>query len=288
MPPFFSFPTIRSLGSIAGVANGAFLTADIPNRGTHYGVFLRGRTAAGVLLTPAQLNADIDLITLRINGEPKIELTCTEALMLQQHYGAADSADNVNGIVPIPLHPRNLATWQEKRALAWGMKDVRSFTIEINLAAALAQLSSLELWTLSSDEERNLGTHVLVRRFGQNYASTGEHEITSLLKDTAEIAYKSLFINKPGASTITAVSVKADGVLVYDRVPEELNQVIIEDGKQQVQTGYYPVCFDSNGDLSGMLSMAGIKDFRPQVTWATAAPNSYMIIAEIYAGLKAA
>lgn len=286
--PTFTFPTIRKLGSIAGVANGALLTADIPNRGTHYGVFLRGRTSAGVLLTAAELKADIGLITLRIKGEPKVEATATELLMLQKHYGDADVASNVDGVVPVFLYPRNLATWQEKRALAWGMRDVSSFTIEIALAASLAQLASLELFTLSSDEERNLGTHVMIRRFGLNYASTGDHEVTSLLKDTRDIAYKSLFVNKPGSSTITGVSVKVDGFLVYDNVPEELNKVLIEDGKQKAQSGYYPIAFDKNGDLSGMLSMDGVKDFRPVITWATAAPNAYTILAEIYAGLKTA
>lgn len=284
----FTFPTVRKLGSIAGVANGALLTADIPNRGTHYGIFLRAKTSAGVLLTAAEIKADIGLVTLRIKGEPKIEATSTELLMLQKHYGDADVASNVAGILPIFLTPRNLATWQEKRALAWGMKDVSSFTIEINLAASLAQLASLELFTLSSDEDRNLGTHVMLRRFGLSHASVSDQEVTSLLKDTQDIAYKALFISKPGSSTISGVSVKVDGSLVYDNVPEELNNVLIEDGNQKAQTGWYPVAFDKNGDLSGMLSMNGVKDFRPVISWATAAPNSYVLLAEIYAGLKQA
>lgn len=282
----YIFPTTRKYGSIPGVANGALLNYEIPNRGTHYNVNMLCKTSAGVLLTAAQIMADIDLVTLYINGAPKMEFTSTELMMLQKHYGDANVAGNVAGVLPIFLYPRNLATWAEKAAMAWGMNDVNSFTISIKLAASLAQLSSIELSTESTNENRKLGTHLMYRRFGLSFAATGDEEITSLLKDTANMAYKGLFLNIPGSSVISYVSCKVDGTLTYDQVTPAQNQVLLEAGKQKPQSGWFKIAFDVNGDFSGRLSMNGVKDFRPIVTWATAAPNSHIALAEIYAGLK--
>lgn len=281
----FLFPTIKSLGSIPGVAAGARLTAKIPTTGKKYGFFLRGKTAGGVDLTAAQLNADVGDIIIRVNGEPKIEASCTELLMIQQYFGAAFVGNNVSGIIPIWLYPPDLATWDERKALGWGMNGVQSVTMEVSILG-VAQLSTLELWELSSDEDEVMGTHLMIRRFPHTFAATGDQDISDLVNNQPDMAYKCVFIQKPGTSTITKVTCKVNNQLVYDQVPEPLNNVINQYGEHQVQAGYYCLDFAKIEDLRGMLPMKNITDYRQTITWATAAPNNYQMIAILYKGLK--
>ncbi len=280
----FMFPTTRGLGTIPGVAAGALLTAKIPTNGKKYGFFLLGKTAAGVALTAAQLNADIGDIVVRVKGEAKIEASCTELLMIQKYLGDANVAGNISGIVPIFLTPRDLATYQERRALAWGTADIDSITIEIKIVG-VAQLASLELFEYASDEQEVLGTHLTIRRFPHSFASTGVQEISDLVSNVPDMAYRTIFLQKNTAD-ITNVSCKVNNALVYDQVPEALNNVLNEDGNRKAQSGYYAIDFSRIRDLAGMLPMKGITDFRVTPTWATNAPASYNIIGIIYKGLK--
>lgn len=282
----YIFPTTRRYGSVPGVANGALLNIEFPNRGTHYELDFLCKKSSGALLSAAEMMADIDLITVYVNGAPKMEFTATELFMLQKHYGDSQVAGNVAGVMPIFLYARNLKTWLEKAALAYGMLGVDSFVVSIKLAASLAQLASIDYSSESTNEKRSLGTHLMYRRFGLNYNAQGDEEITSLLKDTADMAYKGVFFNIPGSSTINYVSCKVDGQLVYDMKTPAANQVHLENGAQKPQTGWYKMAFDANGDYSGRVSINGVKDFRPVINWGTANPTSHVAIAELYAGLK--
>jgi len=280
------FPTIRSLGSIAGVAAGAKLTAKIPPTGVKHGFFLRCKTSGGADLTAEQIKADLGDIIVRIKGEPKIEASATELLMIQKYFGDANVAGNISGVLPIFLTPRDLATYQERKALAWGMANVDSVTIEINVVG-VAQLASLELFEYATDEDNvNLGTHLTIRRFPNSFSTTGVQDIADLVNNTPDMAYRTLFIQKPGSSTITDLTVKVNGTLVYDHIPEPINDVLNEDGNRKAQTRYYGIDFSRIRDLAGMLPMKDVTDFRVSPTWATAAPTSFNIIGIIYKGLK--
>ena len=280
----FMFPTVRSLGSIAGVAAGAKLTAKIPAMGVKHGFFLRCKTAGGVDLTAAQIKADLGDVIIRLKGEPKIEASATELLIIQKYFGDANVAGNIAGILPIFLTPRDLSTWQERKALAWGMADVDSCTIEINVVG-VAQLASLELFEYATDEVQNLGTHLTIRRFPNAFSTTGVQDISDLVNNTPDMAYRALFI-QVNTATITDLTCKVNNQLVYDHVPPALNDVLNEDGCRKAQATHYCVDFGRIRDLAGMLPMKNVTDFRVSPTWATNAPASYNIIGLIYKGLK--
>ncbi len=285
MAQTFMFPTVRSLGTVPGVAAGAKLNVKIPPSGVKHGFFLICKTAGGVALTAAQIKADLGDIIIRIKGETKIEASATELLIIQKYFGDANVAGNVSGVLPIFLTPRDLATYQERKALAWGMSGIDSITMEINVVG-VAQLATLELFEYATDEQNvALGTHLTIRRFPNAFATTGVQEVSDLLNNVPDMAYRTLFIQK-NTATITGVSVKVNNSLAYDNVAEPLNDVLNEDGNRKAQSTHYAIDFSRNRDLSGMLPMKGITDFRVSVTWATNAPTSYSIIGLIYKGLK--
>lgn len=280
----FMFPTRKTLGAIPGVAAGALLTAKIPVTGKKYGFFLIGKTAGGVLLTAAQLKADIGDIVVRVNGEPFIEASATQLLVIQKYFGDSDVAGNVAGVVPIFLYPRDLATYEERKALAWGTVGLTSITLEVKITG-VAQLASLELFEYSSDENEVLGTHMRIRRYPHTFATTGAQDISDLTNNQPDMAYRALIIEKNTAD-ITNASCRVNNAMVYDQVPECLNDVLNEDGGRKAQAGYYVMDFGNIRDLRGMLPMKDITDFRQQIVWATNAPTNYNIIALQFKGLK--
>ena len=275
----FVAPMLKKLGSVRGIAAGALATAELPAKGTHYGLFLYARTAGAVPLTRAQIIADVGDVIVRVEGEQKFELSSKQILDLQKYYGDSDNAGNIDGVVPIWFYPRGLATWQEKMVYGYGMADVKSFTVDTKITG-VAQLSTLDVWTYSTDENRVLGPHLTIRRFPQNFPTTGLQEISSLLKGGSDTAYKALHIEL-NTGTIDYVTCKVDGTLIHDQVPPNLNQIMNEETGRKFQAGYYSLAFDKINDLKGLLPMADVADFRQQINWITAAPGNFSIIAEI-------
>lgn len=284
MPQSFLFPTFKDLGTLPGIAAGAKINVTIPPNGKKYGWALHC-TGAGGDLTVAQIKNDIGKIIIRVNGQPLWEATATELLMLQQAMGAAIVNNNVAGVLPILITPQDLPLWSDRKTFGWGMQGINAVTMEINLTSGLATLTGLELWEYSSDEVQSMGTHMQFREFPRAFSSTGDDNISDLVNNQDDLAYKGFFIQIPGTSTITKVSVKLNNQLVYDQVAPVINQVFGQYGQHQLQTGWYFVDFSMIRDLSGMLPMKGVTDFRTTITWATAAPTSYVIKALLYKGL---
>lgn len=270
--------------SVRGIAAGAIATTEIPTNGTHHALFLRCLTAAGVALTPAEIKADIGDIIIRINGEQIIEASSTFLLDLQKYYGDALNADNVDGIIPIYFIQRHLPTHAGRSVTALGMNDVKSFTVDVKITA-VAKLASMEVISEVDPQVRSLGQHLRIMKFPQSFATTGLQEISNLPKFGDNVAYKALHIEK-NAGTFEKVTIKRDGYSIFEDIDPNLNQVLLELNKRNPQASYFHVDFAKNNDLLSLLPMAGVQDFRQQLTWKTAAPTTFNIYAELIHGLN--
>lgn len=275
---------LKKQANVRGIAANAVATCEIPTDGTHYAVYLFCKTVAGVPLTRAQMIADIGDIVLRINGDQIVEASITFLLDLQKYYGDAIGAGNVDGVIPIYFDYDHLATFAERSLFALGMAGIDSFTISVDITA-IAQLSSIEVYSDVTFEDRMLGQHKRISRYPQNYATIGVQEISTMPKHGDTVAYGALHI-EDSAGTIDDVTVKIGGNDIFDEVPANINTVLQARGRRTRQTGYYHVDFAKNRAFQSLLFMAGIKDFRQKITWSTAAPNNYNIYAEEIHGLK--
>ena len=275
---------LKKQPNIRGIAAAAVATGEIPTSGTHYATYLRCLSAAGVPLTRAQMITDIGDIVVRIDGEQVVEASVTFLLDLQKYYGDAFGAGNVDGIIPIFWERPHLVSEQERGIFAIGMQDVDSFTIDVSILG-IAVLSSIEVLAEVTPEVRRFGQHVRISRFPQaGLAAAGVQEITNLPKEGDRVAYLAMHIEE-GASTIDLVTAKIGGNDIYDEVDPGLNAVLLARAKRALQAGYFPVDFSLSNDLSGMIPMAKVQDFRQQITWAGVAGN-YSIYTERIFGLN--
>lgn len=266
---------------VGNFAANAKLTTNIPTNGTHYMLLLRCLTGAGVELTRAQILADVGTIILRINGKQIWEGTAEFFLDRQKYYGDCygTAAGNVDGYIPLFFYLPHLESDPERRVMGWGMQNVNSFEVEVNLLGA-AQLASMEAYSVVSDEVRPFGRHLRIRRSPQNFPTTGEQEIVTLARENGNCDYLALHI-EAGNGTFQDVTVIVNNVIIHDHVPPGMNKVMLAAHQRTPQTGYYHVDFGRRNDLSSILPMAGVTDFRVKPYWITAAPDNYDIYAEL-------
>lgn len=270
--------------SVRGISAGAIATTEIPTTGTHHVLYLRCLTAAGVALTAAQIKADIGDIIIRLNGEQIIEASSTFLLDRQKYYGDAISADNVAGIIPIYFIRPHLPTHAGRAVTALGMLGMDSFTVDVKVTA-VAQLASIEVLSEVDSTSRRLGQHIRVAKHPQSFATTGLQEISSIPRYGNDVAFMALHIEK-NAGTFEKVTVKLGGNALFEDIDPNLNQVLLEAMKRTPQAAYFSVDFAKNNDLLALLPMAGVQDFRQQITWKTAAPTTFNIYSESIHGLN--
>ena len=267
-----------------GIAASAIATGVVPAEGTYYALYLVAKSAAGVFLTRAQILTDIGNIKCLINGEEIVNCDVEVLLDIQKYYGDQVNAGNVDGVIPIYFQRPHLATDAERSLFALGMNNVSSFTIEAAIDG-VAVLATLEVFAELTNEVRNLGQHIRLLKYPQVFSTTGDQEVTTLpfLNDPTK-AYVTLHIND-SAGTITEVTVRVGGNAIFDRINNNLNQVLLEKTLRNPQTGYYHVDFARSNDLRGMLPMAGIKDFRQTINWSVL-PGNFNIYSETIHGLN--
>lgn len=272
--------------SVRGIAAGAVATVEIPTNGTHHATYLRCLTAAGVPLTRAQIIADIGDIIVRLDGEQIVEASATFLLDLQKYYGDGLGAGNVDGIIPLVWVRPHLATFPERIVTALGMANINSFTIDVKILG-VAQLSSIDVISEVDATPRRLGQHVRITRHPQSFATTGLQEISTLPRWGNDVAYVAMHVEK-NAGTFDKVTVKLGGNAIFEDIDPNLNQVNLVKMGRTPQAAYFSVDFAKNNDLLSLLPMAGVQDFRQQITWKTAAPTTFNIYAETIHGLNVA
>ena len=278
---------IKRQPSMLGILAGATAAINVPTTGTHYALFLECLGAAGVALTRAQMINDIGNITIRIDGTEIYTVTATFLLDLQLYYGQAIGAGNVNGYIPIYFAPMWLNSFAERSVYALGTNNVGVISVEVQCNAAMATLTNLNVFSEVTPEVRPLGQHIRILRYPQIWGVVGGiQEITTLPKLGNSVAYKALHIQTPGASIINQATVQIGGNAIFDQVPAALDVVMLAKEFRTVQALYYHVDFAKNRDLTSFLPMAGVQDFRQNLTWAVAAPNNYDIFAETIWGLN--
>jgi len=284
---------IKKHANITGIAAGNIATGQVAVGRTYYGLYLRCLTAAGVELTRAQILADISDIIVRLDGEQIIVADATFLLDLQKYYGDSDVAGNVDGIIPIPFTRRTLPSNLERMVLALGTafnkegNPVKSLEISVKVIG-VAQLATIEVYSLSTEEKRKIGRHIRIKKFAQSFATTGEQEVNSLPLEGSSIGYLALHFTE-SAGQIDQLNVKVNSVDLYDEVPTNLQKVFLADRKRTKQAGYAYADFGEKDTVNSLLPMQNVQDFRVNLVWnpAAGAPGNYAIYAEQIHGLEA-
>lgn len=268
--------------SFVGVSNGNVANTRIPPSGTKYAIYILPKQANGDATAIADIKANLGNMVVKLNGEQIIEMTATFALDLQKYYGDQKNAGNVDGVVPIFLAPDYLPTFSERSVYAIGMEGITSFTVDINITG-VTNMSFIDVITEETPEKRVVGQHIRIRKTNLNHPSASEQEITQLPLLGPTAAYKAIHLQNANISKVTC---KTGNYAFYDQIENRLNNTLLQRSGRKNQTGYFHISFDRNNDLTSMLPMAGIQDFRVYPTF-TVAPNSYFAYSEEIHGLLA-
>jgi len=279
------FPEMRKQANLPGIAAGAPCGLPLPPIGVHHGLYLMCRKAAGVPMTRAEIIADVGTITLRLRGEPKIEATATVLLDLFKYWFDSQGAHTVAGLIPIPFWRPNLQSAAEKALISWGMDDVKSYTIEVDIVA-VATLVTIEIWCEIENRIAPLGRHLCIGYHPQTFAATGVQDIITLPHGDADAGILAMHIGE-STGDINALTVKANGIDIIDEVSMEMNNHALKKAGRTGQTDYYHADFSVINDRTGYLESGPLKSWRVQPEWELAggAPGNYPIHIEEYRGL---
>ena len=261
--------------SQVGTASGKVFT-----RGNIVNTCLRCLTSSDVELTRAQILNDISDITVKVNGIPIIDADATYLLDRQKFLGDAVGAGNIDGIIPISFELEHLPSTQERRVSALGTAGVNTITIEVKVIA-VAQLAKIEIYTEVDNEPiRRPGQHIRINKFNRTFGSTGTFEISDLPFQDVNVAGYLEMNFKYSTGSLDQVTVKRNGLVVVDKLPSKLNDVLNDRALRTNQSGYYNLSFARSRDLASLLPMDGTSSLLLETEWSSAAPNTFQIYTE--------
>ncbi len=267
-----------------GVAANGLATVEIPPVGTIYSVYLYCKAGAGTPTPVADIKTSLTNLEMKVDGKPVIQATPTFLLDLQKFYGDRNNAGNVAGVVPLFLARPNLVFPAAQSAFALGTRGVGAITLEVTCGAVLTNLASIDVFVEASNEDRAPGSFLTILKYPQNFATTGEQEISTLPKEPGS-GLLAMHVEK-STGTIDDMTVVMNRNEISTKVPTNLQKVILEKTGRVPQASYYHVAFDRMNELESRWDMDGVNDFRTKITWSGAAPNNYNIYLERVMNLK--
>jgi hypothetical protein len=285
--PAIPYQYTKKFANAQGLASGALATLVIPPQGRFYKLVFRFLTAAGAEVTQAQLEAEVTDFRLRINGDLLYDVKTAELNMLQNYYGSGFGAGVVAGVMVVNLDRSNLNLPGERSQYAIGTMGVNSIECQF-VCATLTNVASIECYASLTAEVAPVGSHQRILSFPQTFATTGDHEV-STLPTTPGTAYLNLHIAL-GSGTLLKTTAIADNTDLFQETPASVLRVLANDSGRTPQTGYRHLPFDKENELLGFLPMAkgdgtSVKDLRIRNNWSVA-PGNHRFIAERVWDLK--
>lgn len=281
--PIFKQPDLQN------VTAGGVATGKINPVGTQYAFYLECLNSSDNPVSVANIKAEIDHVTVRINGSEFLsELTPNFMYARQGYLHDAQGGAEVAGILGWNWIDASLDLAESRSLYAIGTEGsaaeggVDDISIEVKMNATVANIAKIQVFAAQTGEQRRIGQHIRVNKYPRNVSSTGDYEETQLPKQLGT-AYKVLHIEE-GSGAIDKVTARIGNTTLNDQVSGELMQHILAMSKREKQSGFYHLAFDllnSNGDY---IPMNQVKDFRQIINFSTA-PNAFNIYTERVFGL---
>lgn len=273
----------RELPSFNAVGAGQVANLSLPVGGSTYRcIVLEFKHTASTACAIADFGTHIENIKVKVDGEPIIDISGAELVMLNQYYGIPMVAGNF--IIPF-TRPEFMDVLEEQR-FALGTKGVRNLTLEVKIASAttapeLSAYANLQ-WRNGGLAERPLGQILRVRStsFG-NVSAAGTVEIGNLPVVGPETGR--------GLRALHIGSDKIDGfeILLNDTKIREATVTLsdlmsdfeaLQTVSRTPQTGYTHVDFTGNR-YTGSVPTQGARELRMKLDF-NATESAYTILHE--------
>lgn len=263
---------LETLPGFNGVAAGQTATIDLPATETYARLGIN-YSKGGVDATEATFGTDLTELRFRINGKVQRRLSAAEIIDLNVFRGKPFTA----GILPIFFAEPWRRTTQGEDALAWGMADVSTFQLEIDLAAGLVGALVLNAKALKIPVVQPMGAIVKWRKFTVPVTAAGQVTVSTLPKTDA---YYGLHFR---TADVSAVRVLVDNREEINGTRAELHD-LLDDMDFVPDAAMTHVLFDSTRRVADALGMkrangALVQDFRVDLTMAAA--TTHTLITEV-------
>jgi hypothetical protein len=245
---------LKPLPSFNAVAAGATATLNVPT-GPIYREIRLDYQRGGAVATPAQIDTDLDMIRVLINGVVRQELTGTELGVLQQYYGLTRR----NADVPLFFGRPWMRTPLGEDAIQLGTGNVDTVSLEIAIDAA-AVTPVLEGHGFVEPRRADLGAIIEVHRFSFTTAAAGTFEISTLPRRNGALC--ALHLN---SAAITGAAVKLNDIEFSTSALRVLSSILFDQGRvpQANWVHFEPML---TGRIDDVWALANLQDFRVLVT----------------------
>lgn len=262
----------RAFEGLPAAATAGTATLDVPPGPTLQGMLLHLEDAAGDR-TLAEMKADIDTITLKVDGEVKFQITGTQAVLLADLYVSGSVA---NGNLPIYFGRPWMELIGNQDGPAWGLRGLGTVSIEVKVTGAHG-VTAIKGYLITTGGEL-LGDHITTRRITRPFSSTGNDHFTGFpLDQVGKRELYAIHIHK-ASYDIDDLTLRVNGSEIFKGPVDELHHL------------YLPYGITPQSDLVSIIPTFRGRDIdalplNPEtmeliINWGTA-PTSYDIIMEI-------
>lgn len=263
---------IITLPSFQAVAAGQTATVDLPTNGTYHSLLVKYSTATAGGATQANMEAELTEIRIKVNGKVQRRFTAEELFDINVYHGQTIET----GKLQIYFSEPWLRTVQGEDALAWGMADVSTFQVEVDIDAG-ATSPALGISAVWTKDARNMGPIVKWRKFVVPVAATGIVNVSTLPKSDSYYAIHSKSAN------IADVEVKVDQETRFEGTLSDVQAVQKNYGKVPV-TGWFHTDFRYTNRASDALAMVS-KEGKPvsnfQIDFNMSSATSFGVVTEV-------
>ncbi len=259
------------LPSFSSVAAGATAAIDLPVTDIYHSLRLNYGTSTAGGPTQANMESEITEIRVKVNGVVQRTMSAAQLFALNAYHGIPVN----DGFLPIYFSEPWRRSAQGEDSLAWGMADVETFQVEVDIAAG-ATNPTLSATAVKEAASRAMGPIVKWRRFRVPVAAVGVVNVSTLPKNDAYYALHAI------SGNVSDVTVKVDEREVFQATAANASAYYKEQGFTP-QTGYFHVDFAPTGRVADALPMRDargnrVSDF--QVDFNMSAAASFDLITE--------
>lgn len=255
-------------------ATGNTIVCNVGTGPTYHGLYLQFYKAAYAVATEAEITAQVSRIRITVDGDPKIDLTGTEAAMFANLYNSrANAGAHIQGgVLPIYLSRPWWPEFASQDGPAWGTADVGAMTIEVTFTGTVTITGCNPRAYITSDPEP-LGRHLTIRRLVDNQGAAGLKAISDFKPDIMKqlVAVHVDKVMSLAAGPITTHTWKANQQVEWEGEGEIINSMLRAYEYAPV-TGWTHFIFALRGRPLDSLPMVAA-DLRLELTTAAALGN---------------
>lgn len=267
---FATFPFHQKLPDFNPVNAGVRASIRCPIGSTYRQIIVK-HTDTGTPANEATMIANIEEVSVKINGSKRISMTGATAVMLSKFYNKGIFND---GELVLDFTRAWARTMEGEDNLGWGTKNVSNMHLEIKIAAG-ATAPTLTADCVLTTDLRDLDYIVEVHEFPFEAISAGKKEIPDLPKQNGSLVALHL-----KSTTINALEVKLGKIPVIedDTDLSAYQNNLVRIAGRTLQTGYVHIDAMQNNRIGDVWPLGNLQEFRVNPT--VSAAGSMTIIME--------